>query len=1141
MKSKTLLLSGLLVLGAAAGIATYAVSQSSPGYATRAEGDDPAAEEPQPELADLPILSTTPALNAEVPSTEPVSKIFVNTKAPGDDFVSIDRTIASSIEVTKDGQPYTTIDLTSKDSFYSDANWPGGVNLVPAKALSEPGVYSLTLPKGLVYIRAVDAEKEKEFLYQTPEYTLTFKVVYAIPYEMNPAGGDVVESQLQNVTFTYPEGATIAIKKGTAQLMYHDIAPGVDEQGESLPTEQVLATYTVTAKDNVVSLTTDVAVPTISKDIIKAYDYIKLTGGLWEVTYNGKTTANAAGNYGTFKVIAYNASLIQTNPAAGTVDAIAADKFETLRLRYPGDMKWVGGSWSVTLKSSNPNGASANTLLSYEFDSDNGNGTLTFKLKSSSKPVSALVTGKDNYYLEIPANTLQFAGTSKNSAIKIQGFNIKGNDYLPITSTYDNTVRTSMQSVSFAFNFNAVFADKDKEVIVKKDGVEVNRVKISTLTLPNLSNGKGVSSATIKCLATADKGTGIYEVTIPAGSFAWANNAGLVNQEYTCKIYLNPENPAFTTVPTQFDPENIDATLVDEINTIEIIYPEGTKLTPIVEKPTINFGTLLIKNWTNASSSISNFNITPTRQPLEYQNNKIIFKTSTVKQAVNDGQIICLQIPEGTFLIEKDGVSVPNNKVRVGLRIKNVATPTPFLGGAKGVMPGTVVPLTTANAVPVADITGTSLKMAPTYIGLEFLQSLYVFPASKKNPDTGVAEKLPINLVDEKGEIVTTFNAAKVEDAKQWYWGLFLTAAQADKIPGGKHTYTIQIPKGAAQFGSSTATATTAVTNPNEISIPVTLEKPAPEMAFADAFAYGATPAEVNLDNCYGASQGMPFGMGAVVVKAAKGIELVKDSKETVKLYKGTELVKAITAEEGIALGGIGEAADEATMTNDVTFFFVSSPEDVTDVYKQDGDWKVEIPAGLFTVNGNPVAAGELEYTYTNKATTAWEYTLDPVSGTEIDGKMSTVKLTVTNANSVDYDTNPGKLVNPDGETVILKSSFPKVEGNSIIWTIEGSASKPIDWKNGTYTFTIAKNSIWVNMSSDTTAEGNFPEEDIVALYIIKNTGVGVAVIGVEAADSYTVYTLDGKAVLINGTAEQLVELENGFYIVNGKKAIVRK
>ncbi|MDE5552838.1 MAG: hypothetical protein K2I91_06515, partial [Muribaculaceae bacterium] len=165
--------------------------------------------------------------------------------------------------------------------------------------------------------------------------------------------------------------------------------------------------------------------------------------------------------------------------------------------------------------------------------------------------------------------------------------------------------------------------------------------------------------------------------------------------------------------------------------------------------------------------------------------------------------------------------------------------------------------------------------------------------------------------------------------------------------------------------------------------------------------------------------------------------------------------------------------------------------------------------------------------------------TITPANGTDFEGSISgEIVLTVEGADYVTYDTAPASLTNDKGERVTAFNSTPAAKDNTITWSFYENS--PYLFVDGEYTLTIRKNTIGADMDAERTGEGNFPTEDITVTYLVHN-GTGVALIGVDAADSYDVYTMDGKVVLLNAGNDAMLNLAPGMYIINGKKAFVRK
>lgn len=321
------------------------------------------------------------------------------------------------------------------------------------------------------------------------------------------------------------------------------------------------------------------------------------------------------------------------------------------------------------------------------------------------------------------------------------------------------------------------------------------------------------------------------------------------------------------------------------------------------------------------------------------------------------------------------------------------------------------------------------------------------------------------------------------------------------------------------------------------------------------------TPAQtlVTKSSCYGAMLGQPFGMAAISLNCAKKVAPDVESPLLVSLYYGDKLVKSIgtTVDEkngcGVINGSIGAADDFdpsewGTGNIWVLMFNVQAPEE----YWQYGEYRVEIPEGFFILGDDVVGAMTLKYQFTDEAEEILGYTFTPEAGTEftVTNPIKSVTLTVTGTQKMimDYADSPAKwsgLYNPAGEKLILADFFPGLDGQSITWNIKENPNYPIEWVDGVYTFRVLKEKIYVGRGAafgDYDEDpGNFPTEDIEVGYVIKDGNTAVTMLGTGASESYTIYTLDGVKVLDSGSADELLLVPAGVYIINGKQTVLRK
>lgn len=285
------------------------------------------------------------------------------------------------------------------------------------------------------------------------------------------------------------------------------------------------------------------------------------------------------------------------------------------------------------------------------------------------------------------------------------------------------------------------------------------------------------------------------------------------------------------------------------------------------------------------------------------------------------------------------------------------------------------------------------------------------------------------------------------------------------------------------------------------------------------------------------------LGMGYVVWKIGYGdVNVDRSSTGHVSLYYNDVLIRQLDASNDLYINfnGVATALDgddpyEPPTSQVVAFYFVTSntPEQQ---FLNPGTYKMVVDDGVFR-RGNaedgytPLEGATVTYEYHNSVYVDWTYTLTPSSGSNVEN-LQTIELTFPNARSVGYSNKAGFiLTNPNGEEVHGASTYPaQRNGNQIVCTYKDSAKVTVDWIQGTWTFTINPNVVTVDSQ---------PFEGLTAVYTI-GTHVGVEILGLEKAETYTVVSLDGKLLVNNGPASSLLSLTRGMYVINGKKVMVK-
>ena len=265
--------------------------------------------------------------------------------------------------------------------------------------------------------------------------------------------------------------------------------------------------------------------------------------------------------------------------------------------------------------------------------------------------------------------------------------------------------------------------------------------------------------------------------------------------------------------------------------------------------------------------------------------------------------------------------------------------------------------------------------------------------------------------------------------------------------------------------------------------------------------------------------------------------------------FNGYPLVSADpTKEDQVNIMSVSAMADDELPTYEAQtqlFIFFDPDGFFTEpgAFEKDGVYEVTIPAGVLTYEGQPCKGAKMTYTYTNKkAEVDFEYTLDPNPTTAVaDAKeLQRITLKFPKATSINYvdGEKPASLTDPDGKPILALT--PTFDWESEINFRFGN--KDTDWsKKGAYTFTVKENRVAVDipMQLFDGENGNFPGFTVV--YNVGDNNTAVKVLGLDAADSYTVISLDGKVLVRGGNADALLNLNEGLYIINGKKVLLRK
>ncbi len=222
-----------------------------------------------------------------------------------------------------------------------------------------------------------------------------------------------------------------------------------------------------------------------------------------------------------------------------------------------------------------------------------------------------------------------------------------------------------------------------------------------------------------------------------------------------------------------------------------------------------------------------------------------------------------------------------------------------------------------------------------------------------------------------------------------------------------------------------------------------------------------------------------------------------------------------------------------SVMENILTFMVINQE------YHKEGKITVKLNADAYTLSGNP--GFDVEHSWNVVMPKTIEFTLTP-AGSEDKNKPAEVTtfnnlmLTFDNASKAEVFQPTGISLKKDDYSLFMTASIEPVADSEkpefkLIFTPEEGKQ----FSNGNYELEIRYDTF--TLDGIYTWPANYT--NIVRYFKFEDDS---AVNEIEAgeAENVTVVTPDGKVVLHNAPASQLKSLDNGIYIVNGKKIVIR-
>ncbi|MDE6027193.1 MAG: hypothetical protein K2G23_03925, partial [Muribaculaceae bacterium] len=224
----------------------------------------------------------------------------------------------------------------------------------------------------------------------------------------------------------------------------------------------------------------------------------------------------------------------------------------------------------------------------------------------------------------------------------------------------------------------------------------------------------------------------------------------------------------------------------------------------------------------------------------------------------------------------------------------------------------------------------------------------------------------------------------------------------------------------------------------------------------------------------------------------------------------------------------VPEDAFETMAEGNMLMFMITNDE-----YNKEGTLKLEIKAGAFKVEKEDSPAIEGEWEVTLPKTFVVEISsADGVTDGNSVSDLGKLYLYYPEATSVEIFNEFGASLRDTGYSYSATGKIEIVEPETRAAGVKVAITfDPAPTTEGNYVLSVREGTLVL--------DGIYDSPEISETYIFdKQTGIWN--IYADANGNVTVFTIDGKVVLKNVPATRLRELENGIYIINGKKTVVK-
>ncbi len=493
----------------------------------------------------------SPSPNSEIPSCIGVDQLVINVPGGGDlGIESIDRT-GLNVNITLDGEPYMKINSSNTDAIKFS---PSSINefIVNCGKLTEPGKYTVTLPKGLVKM-AIDnssvssdqSEEEDLPIYYSAELTYSFTIVALPEYSITPKPGLYQPSELNQFTLAFPEGSEISMSSANSFYLYN-----VDLKKSSTASAVVSYSATISGNKVIFTCTNTSKIEPLNNGLSLTWDYFTVPRGALTIKLNGETYSNPVLNFEKYDVRVSGATGFSISPSSA--DGLLPVDVRNFVIQYPAGKNLESnvkvGSVIASLKQVGVGDESKNKysgiifgdMVVTEIDTENRQIKLMMQEPESDLSYYNNPKNMETGYYALSIYPRTFSGIS---TLNFTGYGVVGKEGCMVSEArlyYNNTLYDELDlPKGSAFNGIELYFPLDVKVLNSSNVISLK--KNGETVWSSTASAAGFKSSYEKYYnikMNLQKTAGEYILNIPAGTVMQNGYGDYPNLEQNIKIII---------------------------------------------------------------------------------------------------------------------------------------------------------------------------------------------------------------------------------------------------------------------------------------------------------------------------------------------------------------------------------------------------------------------------------------------------------------------------------------------------------------------------------------------------------------------------------------------------------------------------